>query len=372
MFEQVKNLEIPRRYFIILLAFTVLNIFLVNFVFLSYITPFASDSDGYLEAAKFFRGMAPSIEFPWRLLKPVGPFLFAVASYVFDFKPAFLFVNSIFFLLIGFIVFKIIKLLFSDDLQALLGSMLFLSAYPMLEYGIAYMTDLAGWFFFVLSVYLSLRFLKQPSWQWIILNGLVTSIGFLTKEYAAMGSLFFFLCLFFVHKGKFTEKIKQLLVYGVLVLVPFGIWEAFVYLRFHYSFYDWFVQNSFGTEKFEAEKFTLIAKSLAATFLLAWPFVIAGFANLRKMSWDAGKVLLALILPSFSFLLWPAASSRLFYIIGLLLSILASWGFVSVGWLRKKYVYIPCLVLIVAGNYFWLVFDDRLRIFLKALFNIHY
>lgn len=370
----LKKLGIPEAYYFVLLGFALLNILLINTIFLSYITPFASDSEGYLEIAKYFRGYTINLFYVPRLLKPLVPFLASLSSYIFNFKPAFLFVNSIFYLLIGFVIYKIIKLMFSNDRQALIGSLLFLSSYPMLEYGIAYMTDLAGWFFFALCVYLTLLFLKQPSYRWITWGALVSSFGFLTKEYAAAGCLFFAICLFFINKGSFLNKIKYLAVYLIIFLIPFGAWQLFVFFKFNYSYLNWWVNNH-GTNNFGYERdfIKLVIKSLAATFLLGWAFVLAGIVKIKKVSPDNRKILMALILPSFSFLLWPAASSRLFFVIGPLLTILASWGIVSWGAsLKKKYLYFGSLAAVTLFNYFWFVFGNQLRVILNSLLNIRY
>jgi len=369
-------LGIPRSYFLKLTIFALINIFLINFLFLPFITRFTSDSQSYLETAKYFAGKIADNQFIWRFLKPVVPYLVALVSPIFDFKPAFLFINSLFYLATAFVVYKIIKLMFNNDRQALVGSIFYLSAYPVLEYGIGYMTDLAGWFFFVLCVYLTLIFLKKPSYKLALAGGLVLAIGFLAKEYATGGGVFFVICLLFIHKDSFANKIKYLLVYSISFLIPFGAWQLIVYMRWYYSYFSWYnlVYHDYsGISRFYSEFFRLVLKSLAATFLAGWIFVVAGLWRIKKISAENKKIFLALILPSFLFLFWPAASSRLFFIVGLLLCLLASWGMVSWSFLMKnKYLYLGALAVVVAGNYFWFIFDDRLRFILNNILKIHY
>ncbi|MFH0852573.1 MAG: glycosyltransferase family 39 protein [bacterium] len=365
----VLDSKIPRSYFVGLAIFALLNIFIINVFLLKFTAPFSSDSEGYAMTAQYFRGEAAPVA--QRLLKPLMPFFIAISSYVFGLKASFLFLNSIFYFLIAFVIFKIVKLMFDDDKQAFIASVLFLASYPMLEYGITYMTDLASWFFCALSIYLTLVFLKEPRYKWIILNGLICLAGFLTKEYAAVGILFFFICLFFIYKGDFLQKIKYLAVYGLFFAPVFLAWQAFVYFKFHFSYFDWF---SLGrAELYKEQLVQVVAKSLGATFLLGWLLVFAGVLKIKKMANENKKILLALFAPSLLPLLWIGASSRLFYVIAFLLCIFASFGMVNLGnWVHKTYAYALLLTIILAGNYFWLIYDDGLRLLINGLFKITY
>ncbi len=375
MITQISNKIIPRNYFVVIAVFALVNILAINFFLQPYVTPFVSDSEQYVETAKYFKGEDVQI-FGQRMLKPLMPFLAAAGSNFFgDIGISFKFINSILYFFIGFLVFKIIKLLFDSDKMAFWGSLLFLSAYPMLEYGIAVMTDISGWFFFVWSIYLTLLFLRQPSNKLIIFNALVSAAGSLTRESGIMGALFFIICLFFIFKGNIAQKLKYLFVFCAISALPFLAWQIFVYIKFHYTYYDWlFIYNKEGqpADKYFAQFFRVLIKSLAATFLIGWAFVVLGLAKIKEMSKDNLKIIAALILPSFSFIFWFAASSRLFYILGLLLCILACWGIISSGWLAKKYLLPISIAVILAGNYFWFIFDDKLRFILNSLLRITY
>jgi len=391
MFNGV-NPKISTKYFTYLLVFAAVNALLVCLLFSHFGARFGSDSEEYLTTAKYFSGQgalggSDMIKLFGRLLKPAFPLLVGLLSPLFGFKLPFILINVVFYLSIGFVVFKIVKLLFNDENQALVAAMLFLTAYPMLEYGINYYTDLAGWFFFVLSVYLTLLFGQKPSYNerdaryigWrttryklVVWNGIISVIGFLTKESGGVGTLFFVLFLFFVYKDSFINKLKYLLTIAVVFWLPVISWQVFVYFKYAYSYYDWYMLCRRGDEAFVRDYFKIIPKSLVATFFLGWSFVLLGLVRVRKAAPEVKKVALALILPSFSFLIWFGASSRIFYIIGLLLSILAGWGFVYlINNYRRTYAY-SLLAMAIAGNYFWFIFDDRLRVLVNAVLNIHY
>jgi hypothetical protein len=194
----------------------------------------------------------------------------------------------------------------------------------------------------------------------------------LTKESGGVGTLFFVLFLFFIYKDSFINKLKYLLTIAVVFWLPVVLWQVFVYFKYNYSYVDWYLLCARGSKVFHQDYFKIIPKSLAATFLLGWIFVLIGLAKIKKTAVGVKKVALALVLPSLSFMLWPAVSSRLAYIDGLLLSILASIGFMYLlNNFRKAYVYLS-LVLVVVGNYFWFIFDDRLRFLINAFLNIRY
>jgi len=240
MFDGV-NPKISTKYFTYLLVFAAVNALLVCLLFSHFGARFGSDSEEYLTTAKYFSGQgalggSAMIKLIGRLLKPAFPLLVGLLSPLFGFKLPFILINVVFYLSIGFVVFKIVKLLFNDENQALVAAMLFLTAYPMLEYGINYYTDLAGWFFFVLSVYLTLLFGQKPSYKLVVWNGIISVIGFLTKESGGVGTLFFVLFLFFVYKDSFINKLKYLLTIAVVFWLPVISWQVFVYFKYAYSY----------------------------------------------------------------------------------------------------------------------------------------
>jgi hypothetical protein len=363
---------IPKKYFTGILLFSLANISLVVFLLFLNLTPFTTDFVEYADIADYFSG-DENVQYIFRILRPLVPAMAAVFSWAFGQQAAFIFVNSVFFLFSGFLVFKIAKMVFRHNFLAFLSSIFFLSAYPMLNYGIPYITDVAGWFFFVLSVYLTLLFAKNPSWKLVALNALVCGVGGLAKESGAVGAIFFTLFLLFLFPENFGKKLKFLLLFGGIFLAVFLPWQMFIYLKFHYSFVDWFAWNNAAGGVYRSEMGRVVIKSLGAAFLAAWLFVLYGAAKFRKMPPEAQKFILLLVLPSFTFLIWSAASSRLFYIIGLLLSALAAWGFVCFGErIKNTFLAYGALATCLAGNYFWLVFDDRLRHLIVSLFKVTY
>ena len=189
-----------------------------------------------------------------------------------------------------------------------------------------------------------------------------------------MGALFFYSMRFFALQESLSKKLKYFFVYVFSFLAPFFLWQFFVYLRFHYSYYDWFLFNrGAGNKVYKNEIIKLVVKSLGASFLFGWIFAIYGTIKLYLAKEITGKtkIIIAFLIPSsISFLLWFAASSRLFYIIGVLLSLFAGYGIISL--VGNKYLQTGFVSAVLFVNYFWLIFDDKFRAVMNYFFNVHY
>src|SRR3989338_1516227 len=110
----------------------------------------SGDSLAYFETAKFLGGLEGGVLHPARILKPLGPMLAYLIGQVTGrgVEEGLLIENVIWYLLMAPAIYALLRRMSGGNRnQALWGSVLFLSAYPMLAYGISYMTDISGWFF---------------------------------------------------------------------------------------------------------------------------------------------------------------------------------------------------------------------------------
>jgi len=370
---------------LVLGAFCIVSIFLLVFVLNNFTIGYSgSDSRSYIETAKLLTGQQYKEIIPYRLLKPAAPFVIGVLSFLMNMNTAFLLLNSVLYFLITILVFKIVVMLFNNQRHALISAVIFATSYPILEYGVTYMTDLPGWFFFVFSVYLTLHFLKRPSYWLSAFVGAVVAVGALTKETGALGGVFFVLSSLFLLEGGIGQRFRYVVVFFVVSIVPFAMWQVHVFNSIGYSYYDWYmrgedyVANSFAT----LPRLPLLVKSIGGAFLLGWIVAVIGAIRLflASRSNSAYKsltlIILFLIISSSAFLLWPVPTSRFVFVGGLPLAILAGAAFFRYslvdGGVRKvctnRLLVYAGVALVVLCNILWFVYDDVLRVSLTKLF----
>jgi len=150
------------------------------------------DSPGYFMATHFFQGRAPTTgSWQFRLLRPLVPFLASFANDVINIRASFAFVNMILWCASVVVMFYFTKLLTNDDYAALFSSALFASAIPMLLFADAALTDMGGYFFILLAVYLAVRWdIPRASVRRVCLMALVLAVGILARESVASALLF--------------------------------------------------------------------------------------------------------------------------------------------------------------------------------------
>lgn len=145
------------KYLIFALIFAVLNMAAIIFIF-GFRT--YGDTVSYVDAINWFQGKDVRVVDPWVVLKPLGilmalPFEFLGAG------AGLIAQNIVFYLLSTFLIFKIADLIFNDKKQAFLASLFFVTITQVLEVGLAYLTDMGAWFFYLLSIYLTLLYLAK-------------------------------------------------------------------------------------------------------------------------------------------------------------------------------------------------------------------
>src|SRR3989338_2555251 len=238
------------KYLIFALIFAVLNMAAVIFIF-GFRT--YCDTSSYINAIHWFQGESVGVLDPWVVLKPLGillalpfEFLGAGAGLVVQ--------NIVFYLLSAFLMFKIADLLFDNPFdklraskkQALLASLFFVTITQVLEVGLAYLTDMGAWFFYLLSIFLTILYLRNRNEKLIILNGFLSGLGVLAKENVGLGALFFGLIILLSAGFCLKEKILKILRFGIFFLIPIILWQIFMYQRFHLTSLDWYLMQLGG------------------------------------------------------------------------------------------------------------------------------
>ena len=293
----------------------------------------------------------------YRSLKPLAPLLTALLHPVFGFERAF-WLQSLFFYFAFIVAIYLFAYEFFDDRYlAILLSLMSLLSYPVLRYGVDILTETGGWFFYALSLWLTLKFLKEPRKSFFFANVFVIVLGFLWKEYSVVAGAIFGLAILFHQTLGWRSKAFYILGFGGLFLAVNVPWEVFIFLTYHYTYISWYAQG--GTPGF-AEEFTLvnIVKSTAALLGLAWLAVPWGFRKFASLE-PQKKLFLKIGLPTpFMALAWGFVSSRLFYVAAPAFLVLSVLGIKS--WRRS--MQIAFTVLVIAANLTWLFLSYSVKL----------
>ena len=355
------------RYLILALFFALLNaggIFLI-FGFQEY-----GDTEGYINTIHGFLGQGEFEVFPW-ILRPLGPLL--AAPFEFLGEGAGLIVqNVIFYLLSAYLIFRITELIYHKKRQAFFASLFFITATPVIEVGLSYLTDSGAWFFYLLSLFLTLLYLKNGNEKLIPLNGFLCSLGFLMKENGGLGVLFFGIIILLSKKFSLKEKFFKIILFGIFFLIPLLIFQFFIYQHFHFTSLDWYHRGNgegalLATFRYLGQLFRVLG--------ILWPFFLIGvWREWKEKNWEKLKIFFALLPASFSFLLWStSAGGRATFIFAPLGIILASYGLEFFQPKMKKATLIAFFMVLIIFNYYfcWInpqfPFVDRIAEFLGIL-----
>lgn len=145
----------------------------------------------------------------------------------------------IFYLLIAVVSVVFFSEFFNRDrfLTAAAAAM-FLFSFPMLEFGLNLFTETGGWFFYLLSLFLSLKFLKKPSEKLMWANSIVSTLGFLYKEYSIVSYIIANLAMFFAPNLEKEKRIKYFAILNGVFMTVNILWQAIVYLKYGYTYFD--------------------------------------------------------------------------------------------------------------------------------------
>jgi len=340
-------LKILKSKYFLLYALAILNLAVALYVI--KISLWSSDSETYLKAMQYLQG-AKLDEIPYNRLI-TAPFML-YASIFFSYFTGGLFngmltANLIFYFLIIYIFYKLVFEIYKDHKTALLSSVLFLSNYSMYNFGVAYTTDMGGWFFFVLSSLLAVKyFYNNNSRKFYFLAILSSSIGVLFKEYGALGMISL-VALILLSDFSYKRKIKEIAGASLMFLVIPILYNLAFYLKFNYSYFDWyfFSLNTFAP----AYNIALLIKVLGWVYLAGWPIFIFGLWQEKKFfDKNRSKILAALLPASLAFLAWPALTQRIAFIIVPWLALISGFGLSKI---KKTYLAVAILIVYILINY---------------------
>ena len=265
-----------------------------------------------------------------------------------------LLINIIFYFLIIFVFYKLIYVIYKDHFISLISSVLFMANYCLYHYGTTYRTDIGGWFFFLLTTLLAVKYFKNSqSNKFYYLAILSASIGVLFKEYGALGMIPLGILILFLPNNFFNKLFKILKAAFLFLIIP-GLYHLFIYFQYGFSYLNW---HSYAFSELINNpaapgidwSILLLAKVLGWLFLAGWPIFAWGlYQEYKNFNKQRAKILLAILPASLSFLAWPGLTQRIAFILVPWLAMISGYGLSKI---KNRYIILLILLIYVSINY---------------------
>lgn len=321
---------------------------------------FSSDAEGFIATAQYLVGDEGGRFEGSRFLKPVAPALVALIAQVptLNYPSALLIQAFLGFLTLGLAAYWFGTVFWNSRSAGFAYAIIIATAYPILRYGLDSYVETGAWTLYLAALVGTLLWYKNPQTKWLWFTAVALLIGLLWKEYAVLAGLVFGFAILFQPLLSVKDKMWSILQGACLTLVPWGIWQAFVYKVYDYSYLDWLSQGA--SEEFYQATYTLmaVAKSLVGLLLFVWVFVLLGIIRFGRLTKVQKQFTYFLLLPSFGFLLWGWVSSRLFFSLVPLATIFAVHGLRTLFSFRRQILVLLCISIMNLVVVWWAFSPD--------------
>ncbi|MFH1582996.1 MAG: hypothetical protein ABIB72_01610 [Candidatus Falkowbacteria bacterium] len=328
--NQIKETLIKNKGVILILSLAILSLF-VSYFYIGYTHQLAKDAISYYEAANFLQGKPIDGPAPMNRILTTPLFLYLsifLNFFLKDFSLSVSVLNIIFYFFCGGAFYLLSREIYKKSKVAFWGSLLFVANYYLIDPGNAHLADMGGWFFFILATYLAVKYINAAGRKFYYLAILAAAAGVLYKEYGGLG-LVNLVLLVIVSGFSKKQKIKDIILAGFLFLIPFLSYHLFVYFKYHYSYFDWYLAIkalSFEAGR-QARGFVLLVKILGWVFSLGWLVWLLGLREeLKERDKNRLKILIAILPAALAFVIWPETAQRLAFILVPWLCLSAGFG----------------------------------------------
>ncbi len=334
------------RVVIFLLTLCAIGAFLkVYFVGVTYSNDYAE----YVQTAQYLGGDHSVAVIPHRLLKPLNPLLIAGLAHFGDYETVFLIQAIILYAAFVIAMYYFARQFLENTFTSALIAGYVALSYPMLKYGIDILTETGALLFYVISLLLTMLYLKQPSWRLVLVNAFVVTIGFLWKEYSVVSAVIFGLAILFHAVVPLKQRIAYIAAYAAIFLGVHLPLQIYVFLAHGYTYLSWYSVAVNGA--ILQNEFTLknIIKSTAALLGVLWLAVLPGFSHYRSLTPWQRRFWQVSIAPPFMAYAWGYVSSRLLFVMAPPFLLVA--GVAMRDWSRSAQITI--FLLAISANITW-------------------
>ena len=258
-------------------------------------------------------------------------------------------VNILFYFLLIIVFYKLVFEIFRDSKIAVFSSILFFCNYYIININNAFLTDMAGRFFLILTSLLAVKYFLRRENIYYYLAILSSAVGVFFKEFGGLGMISL-ACLILLSEINWKEKIKKILVAGALFLTPLLIYYLWFYFHFNFSYFNWY-QYAVDAYVYDSAVHGLMPfiKVMGWLFLAGWPIFLFGLCKVfTNLDIKNKLVLLGLLPASISFFIWPVFMQRTAFVLVPWLSLIAGYG---LSFIKNKYISIVLLAFYVLVNY---------------------
>lgn len=335
----------------------------MNFLIILLGQPFivSNDSVSYFTTGLFLAGEPGGVLQPHRILKPLGPYLAYRAGEVMGIgiERGLIAINILFYVLSAWTCWMLFRRLLREPAGAFFASVLYLGGYPLLLYGITYLTDMGAWFWNLAAIFFIVQYVETRRRGDAFLAGLATGVGLLWKEYAVVPALVFLILLITDARLIWRERIKALTFFCVPIAFTFLVWQVCIWLAYGVTYASWYQTG--GVSHYKWRDVPFIFKSLAGVFLAGWALVYPGYRLIREKGSAFARRFVCILLPaSLVFLFWQSVSSRLYFVAAVPLSLFAGAYLGDLYARHSRWAWLLTCV-VIAINYLWFFGGDLVR-----------
>lgn len=335
----------------ILFAFLFL-IILLSFLILK--PKVAGDGFDYLNSINFLENGQKYIDFlPNRILTTFG----GLTSVIFLSKIfrsvtfSWIFINTIFYFLFNFLFYKIVLSIHKNPTVALVSTLFLATNYALISFGLNFLMDMGGWFFYLLSVYLVWKYLETDLRKYILWASVSVGAGLLFKEYVVLGTIPIATVLSYqnFNSDSFLYSLKKIflnsIVSALLALTPIIILYICVYVKFHYTYIDWLNTNNERYGDFnKVVEYIKSYGSLLNIFGLVFLGGVYSFLNqFKNLDKRIKLYTVAVILSVAPMFIWPGITQRVLFVSVPVINIISS--FFIKKFENRIYLFIPIMAV---------------------------
>ncbi|MBI5140488.1 MAG: glycosyltransferase family 39 protein [Candidatus Vogelbacteria bacterium] len=284
---------------------------------------FNGDTRSYVDSVSLIEtGILPSPDFtPNRLLTNFAYLkLLVLFRFLGIFWLGWMALNSLFYIMSGFILYKIIYRIFVSDKIAGIGTALYLGNYVAVTFGLHYLTDMGSFMFYLAAAYFSLEYIYTDKESNMFGAGLMTGVGGLFKEYALGGYFVIVGALLYSAYQQNRKVIKHIMLVTLISFVPVLLVHLSVYIEYHYTYLDFY--NFMRVQPSHAYSSKIVEHAKALFYMYNVGFLLLGYSvylirkNRQKYFDDKTLAYLFVVFISASpIFIYPGITERLDFIV---------------------------------------------------------